>query len=689
MQKQYTLSGLDCPDCAAKLERSLRGVRGVQSASINFLNRTLSMKTDDQAKDSDILSVLREWEVSPEAVKASRAPFWRTLSEGKALLIRLGLSGALFALGFLPGIPEAARLTLNILAYLLAGGDVLFSAVRNVTRGHMLDENFLMAVASLGAIAIHEVPEAVAVMLFYQVGEYFQSMAVGRSRKSIAALMDVRPDTTTLLVGTAWREVSPEEVSPGDIVLVRPGQRVPLDGEVRSGDSELDTRALTGEARPRDVHPGAAVLAGVINLTGAIEVRVTKKAGDSTVAKILELVENSGAAKAPAEKFITRFARVYTPLVIALAALLVLIPPLFLHGDWSEWINRGLVFLVVSCPCALVISVPLSFFGGIGGASKLGILFKGGNYMDALAAADTIVFDKTGTLTSGNLRVSGVYPQKGFENLLDIAADVERLSTHPLARAICEAGGGKPAPLTGVEELAGFGVSAMRDGKRVFAGNTRLMQRAGLTVSPSGSTAVYLAVDGVYAGRIEFEDDLKKDGKHALRELKALGVRKTVMLSGDRAGAAEAVARELGLDEVHAELLPADKVQLVKKLEHSLPSRRTLCYVGDGLNDAPVLAHADVGVAMGGAGVDAAIEAADVVIMSDELSKLPLAIRIARRTRRIVVENIVFALGLKAVILALGAMGLAGIWLAVFADVGVAMLAVLNAMRAMKTSHLR
>ena len=584
-------------------------------------------------------------------------------------------------------LPGLAWPVLYLIPYGIIGWDVLWRAIRNIKNGQVFDENFLMSVATVGAFGCGEYPEAVAVMLFYQVGELFQSVAVDRSRKSISALMDIRPDYANMERNGELVQVDPEEVSVGDVIVVKAGERVPLDGTVLEGTSSLDTAALTGESLPRDVQAGDEVVSGCVNLTGVLHVKVNKPFGESTVAKILDLVENSSSKKAKAENFITKFARYYTPAVVFAALALAALPPLLGMGPWLMWVQRALNFLVVSCPCALVISIPLSFFGGIGGASKQGILVKGGNYLEALAQAGIVVFDKTGTLTKGTFEVTAVHPQQVSEGeLLELAALAERFSDHPISRSIQAACQSAPDPnrVTDAKEIAGHGVRAVVDGKTVLAGNQKLMDQFHIPFEDAChhvGTIIHVAVDGVYMGHIVISDQVKEGAKETLRDLKAAGVRKTVMLTGDSQAVGQAVARQLGLDEVHAELLPGDKVDQVERLLQSKGPKEQLVFVGDGINDAPVLSRADIGVAMGAMGSDAAIEAADIVLMDDDLKKLPVAVRIARKTLRIVRENIVFALAVKFLVLILSAVGVANMWWAVFADVGVSVIAILNSMR--------
>ena len=600
----------------------------------------------------------------------------------KKTLLRIGLAALLLAGAALLPVEGLWKALAYALPWLVIGWDVLWDAIRGIAHGQVFDEKFLMAIATIGAFAIGEYPEAAAVMLFYQIGEWFQSVAVGRSRKSIAALMDIRPEYAVVLREGEEQEVDPEEVAIGETIVLRPGERVPLDGSVLEGSGSLNTAALTGESLPVDVGPGDRVISGSINLTGLLRVRVESAYEDSTVSRILELVENSAEKKAKVESFITRFARWYTPCVVIGAALLAFVPPLFV-GGWADWIHRALIFLVVSCPCALVVSVPLSFFGGIGGASRAGILIKGANDLETLASVDTVAFDKTGTLTQGSFQVDAVHPRElEADALLDIAAAAESHSTHPVAESIVKAHGGHidPARLGEINELAGLGLQAEVDGETFFVGNGKLMDQVGADWHECHlpGTVVHIARGKEYLGHIVINDTLKPDAASAMAALKELGVKCTVLLSGDRQRVAEAVAKDLGLDEVRAELLPEQKVEEVEKL---LESGAKLAFVGDGINDAPVLARADVGIAMGAMGSDAAIESADVVLMDDKPSRLALAVRIARKTMGIVRQNIVLALAVKFAILILGALGYADMWLAVFGDVGVLILAILNAMR--------
>ncbi len=605
------------------------------------------------------------------------------------MLARIIAAAVLLGAGYLIPAQGWVRLVVFLVPYAVIGWDILWKAVRNISHGQVFDENFLMALATVGAFFTGEFPEAVAVMLFYQIGELFQSYAVGKSRQSIASLMDIRPDYANLERDGKTEQVDPEEVAVGDVILVKPGEKIPLDGVVLEGDSMVNTSALTGESVPREAYPGSDVISGCINQNGLLRIRVTKEFGESTVAKILDLVENSSSKKAKAENFITKFARWYTPAVVIAAVLLAVIPPLILQGGWNDWIHRALIFLVISCPCALVISVPLSFFGGIGGASRNGILVKGGNYLESLAHAETVVFDKTGTLTRGVFNVTAIHPNSFSEaDLLELAALAESYSDHPISRSIREAYGKDPdlSRVTDVEELSGRGVRVRIDGKTVCAGNDKLMEETGVQWHPCHrvGTTVHIAVDGEYAGHIVISDEVKPDAAQAVSALKQQGISRTVMLTGDAKAVGESVAKELGLDEVHTELLPAGKVDCVEQLLKQKSAKGTLVFVGDGINDAPVLSRADIGIAMGAMGSDAAIEAADIVLMDDKPSKIADAIRIARKTLRIVTQNIVFALAVKGIVLLLGALGLANMWEAVFADVGVSVIAILNAMRALK-----
>lgn len=702
MKKTYSLDQLDCAACAAKMEEAASRVPGVEELRINFLTKTMSLTASEDHFEQVAQNVMAACQrVEPECrvceVKQDTAAHHdhghahgHDHEEGEEhhSLGLIGVGAVLFVAGLL--LPEGLwRWAALIAAYVVAGGEVLLRAAKNILRGQVFDENFLMAVASLGAMLMGEATEAVAVMLFYQIGEWFQDRAVDKSRASIAQLMDIRPDHANhVLADGSVEVVPPQSLKAGDILLVKPGERIPLDGIILEGTSTLNTSALTGESIPRDVAEGDTVLSGCVNQTGVLRLRATGAYESSTVARILRLVEDSGERKARTERFITRFARWYTPAVCLAALLLALVPPLFV-GDWTEWIKRALTFLVISCPCALVISVPLTFFGGVGGASRRGVLIKGANYLEQLAKTDIAVFDKTGTLTRGTFEVTAIHPnQITEEELLELAALAESYSDHPISASLRAAWNRAldKNRVTDVQEIAGRGIHALVDGRPVYAGNERLMADVHVESRPCHrqGTIVHVALDGVYMGHIVIADRVKEGSAEAIAELKALGVARTVMLTGDQSAVAQSVAKELGVDEVHAELLPGDKVEQVERLMKQKPEGAMLAFVGDGINDAPVLRRADLGIAMGGVGSDAAIEAADIVLMDDDPRKLPCAIRIARRTLRIAKQNIIFALSVKAIILVMGAMGLANMWLAVFADVGVSFLAILNAMRAMR-----
>ena len=614
----------------------------------------------------------------------------------KKMLVRIAVSAVLLIAAVLVPYQGLWRFALFLPAYFVIGWDVLWRAVRNIAHGQVFDENFLMALATVGAFCTGffgqgEYPEAVFVMLFYQVGELFQSYAVGKSRKSIASLMDIRPDYANVERDGKLLQVDPEEVAVGDTITVKAGEKIPLDGLVLEGQSLVDTAALTGESVPRQVRPGDSVISGCVNQNGLLRVQVTKAFGESTVQKILDLVENASSKKAKAENFITKFARYYTPVVVFCALALAVVPPLFV-GDWAGWVQKALIFLVVSCPCALVISVPLSFFGGIGGASRQGILVKGGNYLEVLADTELVVFDKTGTLTKGVFQVTAIHPEGvSQQELLELAALAESYSDHPISRSLKEAWGKAldTARVGQVEELSGRGVRAQVDGKEVWAGNGKLMEEIGLAYRPSGQvgTVVHVAAEGRYLGYILIADEVKPDAKEAIAALKAQGVKKTVLLTGDAKDVGEAVAQELGLDEAYTQLLPGDKVERVEALLQETSPKGKLAFVGDGINDAPVLSRADIGIAMGALGSDAAIEAADLVLMDDKPSKIAKAMEISKRTLRIVRQNIVFALAVKLLVLMLTPFGLANLWEAVFADVGVMVLAILNASRALQAGR--
>ena len=688
MKREFILEGLNCPNCGARIETDAGKLTGVTAASLNLMQQTLTLEI---SKDDDIFSkverIVHSYEPDVKVRLKADEHTHDHAHEGdtKKMILRMGIGAAVFAAAILLG----GKLPLYIAAYVILGYDVVVSAVRNIVKGHVFDENFLMSLSSIGAFFIGEYPEAVAVMLFYQVGEFFQDLAVQRSRKSISDLMDIRPETASVKRNREWLTVSPENVAVGEWILVKPGEKIPLDGVVLMGDSMVDTRALTGESVPKSVHPLDEVLSGCINESGLLTIQVTKSYSESTVAKIIDLVENASSRKAPTENFITAFARYYTPAVVILAAMLAVIPPILTGGMWAEWIRRAFVFLVVSCPCALVLSVPLTFFGGIGAASRHGVLVKGSNYLEALNKVSTVVFDKTGTLTKGVFKVTEIIPGENVspEQVLQYAAWAENFSTHPIATSILAAyGKNEPVSLSQYREIPGYGLEVETAGRKILAGNAKLMEKENIPyiACEKVGTKVYVAVDGIYQGCILIADELKADSKNAIAALKGAGVEKTVMLTGDNKNIGDAVAAELGLDESYAQLLPNEKVEVLEKLDSRKRPGSKLAFVGDGINDAPVLARADIGIAMGGLGSDAAIEAADVVLMTDEPGKLVEAIGIARETRKIVVQNIVFALGIKGIFLVLGALGMVGMWIAVFGDVGVALLAVLNAMRILK-----
>lgn len=610
-------------------------------------------------------------------------------------LWRIIIGAALLATAVLLNLNnEWLQIALFIISYIIVGGDVVKRAVKNIFKGQVFDENFLMSIATIGAFFIGEYPEGVAVMLFYQVGELFQSYAVGKSRKSIASLMDIRPDYANVKKGDELVKVDPDEVQIGDIIVIKAGEKIPLDGKVIEGSSMIDTSALTGESIPREVEVGSDILSGCININGVITAEVTKEFGESTVSKILDLVENASSKKSNSEQFITKFARYYTPVVVIIAVFLAIIPPLVIDGaTFSDWIYRALAFLVVSCPCALVISIPLSFFGGIGGASKKGILVKGSNYLEALAETEIVVFDKTGTLTKGVFNVQEIHPEGvSKEELLELTAYVESYSNHPISLSLKRAYGKEidNGRISDVEEISGHGVIATVDGKKVMAGNIKLMKMMDIPYFKGEliGTAVHVAVNNKYIGYIVIADEVKEDSAQAIKELKAANIKQIVMLTGDNKSVGSKVAKELGVDKVYAELLPADKVEKLEELFSQKSTKGKLAFVGDGINDAPVLARADIGIAMGGLGSDAAIEAADIVIMTDEPSKIATAMKISKKTLKIAHQNIVFAIGIKIIVLILSAFGITTMWAAIFADVGVTIIAVLNAFRALNVKNL-
>ena len=703
LKKVINLVGLSCSSCATKIENKVKQIEGVSSAFIDFASSKILIEVSDRKVYRDIFdkitSIVKELEPDVEVVdekrkkeldsEASKVKWYKKQS------YRIISASILFFTALFMNLNSSVETSMFIMSYLLAGETVIKKALRNIVKGQMFDENFLVFIATIGAFAINEAPEGVAVMLFFQVGEYMQARAVNHSRKSISALMDIRPDFANLKLQNGITKVTPEEVLIGDEIIVKPGERVPLDGIVIDGGSMVDTSALTGESVPRSVKVDDEVLSGFINTSGVITVRVTKDFGESTVSKILDLVQNATSKKAPTENFITKFSKYYTPFVVFTAMGLAILPPLLIDGAiFSEWLYRALVFLVISCPCALVVSIPLGFFGGIGGASKNGVLVKGSNYLEALNNIDTVVFDKTGTLTKGVFKVTSVVTNGNIsvEKLIEHAAYAESFSNHPIAVSILKEYGKKVDEnfISDFEEISGHGIKVKVNNDLILAGNSKLMNKENIrfkSINDYG-TIVHLAVNGKYAGYIIIADEVKEDSSKAIKELKKVGIQKTVMLTGDNKKVANSIGEKLGLDQVFSELLPHQKVEKLELLFDNKKTKGKLLFVGDGINDAPVLARADVGVAMGGLGSDAAIEAADIVIMTDEPSKLVDGIKIAKRTRSIVWQNIIFALGVKAFFLLLGAFGIATLWEAVFADVGVTVLAVLNSMRVMKTENI-
>lgn len=736
MKEVYILKGLDCPNCSAKIENDVNKMAEVTNATLNLLKQTITIESGEIIEDlkGKLEKIVHTYEPDVDVLEKHQHGHSHgdhehhhdnhghehhhdhddccchddhdhhhdhcddddEENEFKSMLTRLIVGAAVYVAAIittkLVEMPWYAELTAFLIPYVILGYDVVVHALKNIFRGRVFDEQFLMSLSSIAAFFIGEYPEAVAVMLFYQIGEFLQDMAVDHSRKNIASLMDIRPDSANIMKNGEIVSVPAESIHVGDVIVVKPGERLPLDGLVVSGESMLDMRALTGESVPKSIRKGELALSGSINETGLLEIEVTKEFGESTVSKIIDMVENASAKKSPTENFVTKFARYYTPIVVLIALALAIIPPLTMGLDWSDWITRAIVCLVVSCPCAVVISVPLAFFGGIGAASKRGVLVKGSNYLEALNEVKTVVFDKTGTLTKGVFKVNKLLPAADLtsEELIEYAALAECFSNHPIAKSIVdeyESLGEKvnTSKANNYKEIAGKGVSAEvsahKTNAKVLAGNEKLMEESGIDFMPSDlvGTKIYVAVDGKYAGLILISDEIKEDAKAAVLGLKKMGIEKTIMLTGDENKIANFVANELDLDEYHAELLPGDKVEIVEKLSSS-----KLAFVGDGINDAPVLARADVGIAMGGVGSDAAIEAADIVIMTDEPSKIADAIDVAKATRRIVVENIVLALGVKFAFIALGSLGIAGMWSAVFGDVGVALIACLNSMRLLR-----
>ena len=707
-----SIEGLDCPNCAAKVERKINTLEGIKEATVDFLGKKIVVLADEISENELVELIQTEVDKIEDGVKVfvPKVQAGESSSEGEdtgKIKKKLLIGGVLFVLGiFVPKTLFIPKLVIFLVSYLVIGGDVLLSAFKNILNGQVFDENFLMAIATVGAFAIGEYPEGVAVMLFYQLGELFQGIAVNNSRKSIVSLMDIRPDYANIKVGEGIKKVSPEEIKVGEIIVVKPGEKVPLDGKIVKGASTFDTSALTGESLPREAKAGDDVLSGFINKNGLIEIQVAKVFSESTVSKILYLMENAGSKKSKTENFITKFARYYTPVVVITALIVAIFPPLLIQGaTFSDWIYRALIFLVVSCPCALVISIPLGFFGGIGGASRHGILIKGTNYLEVLNNLESVVMDKTGTLTKGIFKVTEVNAENNikindFQNnkteltkplLLKYAAHIEKFSNHPIAQSIVAEYENSVSKVDenvvkDFEEISGFGIKVNINNHQFLAGNSKLMNLGNITFDKKENlgTAIYLAADGKYIGNILISDEVKEDSARAIKGMKENGVKEIVMLTGDNEAIGKNIAEKLGIDKVFTELLPNEKVEKLEEIYKTKSEKGKVAFVGDGINDAPVLARADLGIAMGGAGSDAAIEAADVVIMNDEPSKIVTAIKIAKKTKEIVWQNITVAFAVKIVVMALGLFGDATMWEAVFADVGVALLAVLNATRVLR-----
>lgn len=707
-----SIEGLDCPNCAAKVERKINTLEGIKEATVDFLGKKIVVLADEISENELVELIQTEVDKIEDGVKVfvPKVQAGESSSEeedtGK-IKKKLLIGGILFVLGiFVPKTLFIPKLAVFLVSYLVIGGNVLLSAFKNILNGQVFDENFLMAIATIGAFAIGEYPEGVAVMLFYQLGELLQGIAVNNSRKSIVSLMDIRPDYANIKVGEGIKKVSPEEIKVGEIIVVKPGEKVPLDGKIVKGASTFDTSALTGESLPREAKAGDDVLSGFINKNGLIEIQVAKVFSESTVSKILYLMENAGSKKSKTENFITKFARYYTPAVVITALIVAIFPPLLIQGaTFSDWIYRALIFLVVSCPCALVISIPLGFFGGIGGASRHGILIKGTNYLEVLNNLESVVMDKTGTLTKGIFKVTEVNAENNikindFQNnkteltkplLLKYAAHIEKFSNHPIAQSIVSEYENSASKVDenvvkDFEEISGFGIKVNINNHQFLAGNSKLMNLENITFDKKENlgTAIYLAADGKYIGNILISDEVKEDSARAIKGMKENGVKEIVMLTGDNEAIGKNIAEKLGIDKVFTELLPNEKVEKLEEIYKTKSEKGKVAFVGDGINDAPVLARADLGIAMGGAGSDAAIEAADVVIMNDEPSKIVTAIKIAKKTKEIVWQNITIAFAIKIVVMALGLFGDATMWEAVFADVGVALLAVLNAARVLR-----
>ncbi|WP_314392204.1 heavy metal translocating P-type ATPase [Leptotrichia shahii] len=707
-----SIEGLDCPNCAAKVERKINTLEGIKEATVDFLGKKIVVLADEISENELVELIQTEVDKIEDGVKVfvPKVQAGESSSEGEdtgKIKKKLLIGGVLFVLGiFVPKTLFIPKLVIFLVSYLVIGGDVLLSAFKNILNGQVFDENFLMAIATVGAFAIGEYPEGVAVMLFYQLGELFQGIAVNNSRKSIVSLMDIRPDYANIKVGEGIKKVSPEEIKVGEIIVVKPGEKVPLDGKIVKGASTFDTSALTGESLPREAKAGDDVLSGFINKNGLIEIQVAKVFSESTVSKILYLMENAGSKKSKTENFITKFARYYTPVVVITALIVAIFPPLLIQGaTFSDWIYRALIFLVVSCPCALVISIPLGFFGGIGGASRHGILIKGTNYLEVLNNLESVVMDKTGTLTKGIFKVTEVNAENNikindFQNnkteltkplLLKYAAHIEKFSNHPIAQSIVSEYENSVSKVDenvvkDFEEISGFGIKVNINNHQFLAGNSKLMNLGNITFDKKENlgTAIYLAADGKYIGNILISDEVKEDSARAIKGMKENGVKEIVMLTGDNEAIGKNIAEKLGIDKVFTELLPNEKVEKLEEIYKTKSEKGKVAFVGDGINDAPVLARADLGIAMGGAGSDAAIEAADVVIMNDEPSKIVTAIKIAKKTKEIVWQNITIAFAVKIIVMVLGLFGDATMWEAVFADVGVALLAVLNATRVLR-----
>jgi len=702
--KNLVVAKLGCANCALKMEKQIKNINGVKNASIDFATKKLKIEANNIDDYSNIVAQARRVvkRIEPNAriidKDEDRSHTHNSTIEQtsfKREIIALVASAILLAVGLFVNLPPLYQLGVFIISYLIAGGKVILKAIKNISKGQVFDENFLMTIATIGAFGVKEYAEGIAVMLFYRVGELFQDIAVNKSRKSISSLMDIRPDYANLKVGDNISKVSPSDVKIGDIIIVKPGEKVPLDGVIIDGNSYLDTSALTGESVLRKLKVDNEVLSGFINTSGLITIKVTKNFSESTVSKILDLVENASSKKAPTENFITKFARYYTPVVVITALLIALIPPLLIPGaTFDKYVYTALIFLVISCPCALVISIPLGFFGGIGASSRSGILVKGSNFLEGLNSLETVVFDKTGTLTEGVFKVTEINANKNYskDELLMFAAYAESYSLHPIARSIINEYSKdiNKNKIETYEEISGHGVKVIYEGKTILVGNSKLMKSENIKYlnTTTFGTVIHIAINSVYAGNIVISDIIKKDSKNAIQELKALGIKKTIMLTGDSETVATAVGESLGIDEVYFELLPDQKVERLEYFDKLKSPNGKIAFVGDGINDAPTLARSDIGIAMGALGSDAAIEAADIVIMTDEPSKIAKAVRIAKRTRKIVYQNIVFALGTKVLFLVLGSLGLVSLWSAVFADVGVSLLAVLNAMRVLKYKNI-